>query len=126
MMQSLVKLRIAVTLLLIASVPATAFEGRYLIEGQNPGQALTYHGEALIRRTGDTYSVVWQIGSDRQVGTGILTGLVLSVVFQAVGASGGGVASFEIANDRVTSGRWTLIGGRTTGVERWTPEAAQP
>ncbi len=105
-----------------AGLPAQALEGRYRVEGQNPGQAQTYRGEAVVRRTGETYSLVWQIGSGRQIGTGILTGSVLSVVFQAVGGQGGGVASFETADDRIVGGRWTLIGGQATGTERWMPQ----
>lgn len=109
--------------LLVAGLPAQALEGRYRVEGQNPGQAAqTYRGEAVVKRTGETYSLVWQIGAGRQIGTGLLTGSVLSVVFQSVGSQGGGVASFETANDRIVGGRWTLIGGQTTGTERWTRE----
>ena len=107
---------------LIASTwPVRAIEGRYSVEGQNPGGAQVYRGEAIIKKSGDTYSVVWQIGSGRQIGTGVLTGSVLSVVFQTVGANGSGVASFEVVEGRVGVGRWAVIGARTTGSERWTP-----
>lgn len=114
--------RIGFACALTASLPAHALEGRYRIEGQNPGQAQVYRGEAVVRRTGETYSLVWQIGSGRQIGTGLRTGSVLSVVFQAVGGQGAGVASFETDGDRIVTGRWTLIGAQATGVERWTPE----
>ena len=108
----------------LAALPsAHALEGRYRIEGTNPGQTQTYRGEAVVRRTGETYSLVWQIGTSRQIGTGLLTGTVLSVVFQGVGGQGGGVASFETAGDRIVGGRWTLLGGQAAGIERWMPEA---
>ncbi|WP_336492282.1 hypothetical protein [Methylobacterium nigriterrae] len=113
------KLAPALALLLLWTSPSGAVEGRYRVEGENPGQSQTYRGEALVRRTGETYSVIWQIGSGRQVGTGILTGSVLSVVFQAVGSTGGGIASFEVVDGKVGTGRWSPIGGRNTGSERW-------
>lgn len=103
-------IRAACFTLVNAIVPAQAIEGHYRIEGQNPGQSQVYRGEAIVRKLGDTYSVVWQIGSGRQVGTGILTGPVLSVVFQTVGVQGSGVASFAIVDGNVSEGRWTTIG----------------
>ena len=114
------KLVIGLVALLASTWSAEAVEGRYKVEGQNPGQAQVYRGEAVIKKTGDTYSVVWQIGSGRQIGTGIRTGSVLSVVFQAAGgAAGGGVASFLIVDDRVTSGQWAVTGGNAVGIEKW-------
>lgn len=115
-------MRIALALAAMAatSCPATAIEGRYKIEGRNPGQSQVYRGEAAVKKLGDTYSIVWQIGSARQIGTGILTGSVLSVVFQAAGAPGsGGVASFQVRGDKVTSGQWAVTGGQTVGTEQW-------
>lgn len=105
-----------------AGPAALALDGHYQVEGRNPGQAQSYRGEAIVRRTGETYSIVWQIGSGRQVGTGLLTGSTLSVVFQSANGQGGGVASFETAGNAITAGRWTLLGGQTTGTERWTRE----
>lgn len=109
-------------LALDAGSASHALDGRYQVEGQNPGQAQTYRGEAIVRHTGETYSIIWQIGSGRQIGTGLLTGSILSVVFQSANGQGGGVASFETADNAITAGRWTLLGGQTTGIERWTRE----
>lgn len=104
--------------------PAAAIEGRYMVEGQNPGHPQTYRGKAVIKKTGETYSVVWQIGSGRQIGTGILTGAVLSVVFQAANAPGsGGVASFQVIDNKVAIGRWAVMGGQAVGAENWTLES---
>jgi hypothetical protein len=44
------------------AIPALAIEGQYSVEGQNPGQERTYKGEAQIKRTGRTYSVIWKVG----------------------------------------------------------------
>ncbi|MCJ2075533.1 hypothetical protein MKK68_07655 [Methylobacterium sp. E-016] len=118
------KIIFTLTVLAAFTLPAHAIEGRYKVEGQNPGQPQLYKGEAMIKRTGDTYSVVWQIGSGRQVGTGILTGTVLSVVFQAAGSPGsGGVASFQIIDDKVATGKWAVTGGQTVGSEKWSLES---
>ena len=104
--------------------PTIAIEGRYKVEGQNPGQPQIYRGEAIIKKSGDTYSIVWQIGSGRQIGTGILTGSVLSVVFQAAGASNsGGVASFQVTDNKVATGQWAVTGGKAIGTEKWSLES---
>ena len=43
---------------LLAVAPAAAIEGRYAVEGSNPGRSdVTYRGLAAIRKSGDTYSI---------------------------------------------------------------------
>ena len=117
------RIGLALAALIASALPALAIEGRYKVEGRNPGQPQTYRGEAVIRKSGDTYSIVWQIGSGRQIGTGILTGSVLSVVFQAAAAPGsGGVASFQVVDDKVAAGRWAVTGGQAVGTETWSLE----
>ena len=108
--------------LLASTWSAEAVEGRYKIEGQNPGQAQLYQGEAIIKKSGSTNSVAWQIGFGHQVGTGIRTGSVLSVVFQAAGAAEAAssvLACFQIADDKVTTGQWAVTGGDAVGTETW-------
>ncbi len=109
----------------LLAAPALAIEGRYRIEGTNPGSAAVYRGEAVVKRTGETYTVGWQIGAARQVGTGVRTGDVLSIVYQTVGTTSFGVASFGIAGERVNGGAWTTLGAQRTGVEHWTPIFAE-
>jgi hypothetical protein len=109
---------------LAGAAPALAIEGRYRVEGTNPGSDAVYRGEAIVRRTGDTYTVAWQIGAARQAGTGVRTGDVLSLVYQTVGTNSFGVASFTIVGDRVKDGSWTTFGGQRAGTERWTPIVA--
>lgn len=108
--------------LLASTCPALAIEGRYKVEGQSPAQAQVYRGEAAVKKSGDTYAVIWQVGSSRYAGTGILTGSVLSVVFRGANAQSAGVASFEVAGQKITSGRWTMLGGQGLGSEKWTAE----
>ncbi len=107
---------------LITTLGAQAIEGRYRVAGQLPGSG-EYTGQAQLRRTGQTYSVVWQIGASRHVGTGLLTGNVLSVIFQPLEPNvPPGVAAFTVSDGRVVEGTWAGIGTRISGTERWTFE----
>src|SRR3569833_207213 len=45
--------------------------GTYDVEGANPGGGSKYHGTVTVEKTGETYRVVWVVGSTRYVGTGI-------------------------------------------------------
>ena len=109
----------------LLTAPALAIEGRYRVDGTNPGGDASYRGEAFVKRTGDTYAVGWQIGAARQAGTGLRTGDVLAVVYQTVGTASFGVASFTIVGERVRDGVWTTFGGTRVGTERWTPVFAE-
>jgi hypothetical protein len=105
---------------LTVSAAADGIDGLYRIEGHSPGSSEVYKGQAQIKRTGDTYTVVWRIGESGHVGTGILTGNVLSVFFQPLDRRAApGVASFVVSDDKVTQGTWTVLGGNEVGEERW-------
>ncbi len=102
---------------------AEGIDGLYRVEGHSPGSSETYKGQAQIKKTGDTYTVVWRIGESGHVGTGILTGNVLSVFFQPLDRRAApGIASFHVEDDKVTEGTWTVLGGNAVGVERWIPD----
>ena len=77
---------------LLAQPALAGIEGLYSVEGQNPGQPGSYKGEAQIKQTGRTYTVVWRIGQTQQIGTGIVIDNVLSIVFTPVGPARPGVA----------------------------------
>ena len=107
----------------VASAQADGIEGVYRVEGNGPESDQAYKGEAQVKKTGDTYTVVWRIGESGHVGTGILTGDVLSIFFQPLDRRGApGVASFRVIDGKVASGTWTVLGGKVVGVERWTPD----
>src|SRR4051812_50132560 len=55
--------------------------GDYEIEGSNPGGGGTYGGTVTVRKTGETYSVIWVVGGTRYVGTGIGNKGVMAGVF---------------------------------------------
>ena len=102
---------------------AEGIDGVYRVEGHSPGSSETYKGQAQIKKTGDTYTVVWRIGESGHVGTGILRGNVLSIFFQPLDRRAApGIASFLVAGDKVTEGTWTVLGGNAVGVERWIPD----
>jgi hypothetical protein len=105
------------------STAALAIDGVYHVEGHGPGSSDTYKGEAQIKKTGDTYSIVWRVGQTRHLGTGIRTDNVLSVFFQPLErGAGAGLASFRVVDDKITEGTWTVLGSKSVGIERWTPD----
>jgi hypothetical protein len=113
----------AVGVALTAGAAAEGIDGVYRVEGHSPGSNEVYKGQAQIKKTGDTYTVVWRIGESGHVGTGILRGNVLSIFFQPLDRRAApGIASFLIADDKVTEGTWTVLGGNSVGVERWVPD----
>jgi hypothetical protein len=80
--------------------------GRYDCEGTNPGKDTGYKCTVVVERTGDTYSVKWNVG-DKE--------------FIAVSYSSGnqtGLALYAPEGDN-WQGVWTYAGGRRIGAERW-------
>ncbi len=107
----------------MAAAQAEGIEGVYRVEGNGPESDQAYKGEAQVKRTGDTYTVVWRIGESGHVGTGILTADVLSIFFQPLDRRGApGVASFRVIQGKIANGTWTVLGGKVVGTERWVPD----
>lgn len=102
-----------------AVAPASAIEGFYTVEGRNPGQPGGYKGEAQIKQTGRTYTIIWRIGQGQQIGTGILIDNVLSIVFTPVGPARPGLAVYSVADDKVATGIWTSLGSEVVAEETW-------
>jgi len=90
--------------------------GRYEVSGTNPGNKGTYAGTAVIEKTGDTYRVVWQIGSERYVGTGIGNQEFIAVSYRLGNDSGLALYS---ASGAGWKGIWTYAGGHEIGTEIW-------
>jgi hypothetical protein len=113
---------VSVFALLVLSVTARAegIEGFYRVEGSGPGPGQPYEGEAQIKKTGETYTIMWRIGERGHVGTGILTSDVLSIFFLPLdGRGAAGVASLRVIGGKVAGGTWTVLGGKLVGQERW-------
>jgi hypothetical protein len=112
-----------VALWLLAIVSPTAadpIEGVYAIEGSPPGGSAHYKGEAMVKRTGEIYSVAWKIGAQVFIGTGLVRDQVFSVAFRDGRTNAFvGVASFRIENDKVRGGAWAQLGSKQMGSETW-------
>ena len=106
------------------AAPVQAIEGKYSVEGRDPGGEQPYKGDVEVKQNGQTYAVVWQIGGLRQVGTGVVIDNVFSVVFQSLvpgrGVGRPGVAVYQIDRNRITEGVWTGMGHSRMGQEIWT------
>ena len=64
----------AVTAATLLWSAVTAFAdpvGQYFVQGTNPGSTSEYRGTVSVERAGQTYRVIWIVGSRRYVGTGI-------------------------------------------------------
>lgn len=113
----------AASLLLIVAAPALAdLEGRYSVEGRNPGGEGSYSGQAAVQQQGSVYRVAWKVGRQQYVGTGIRREDTFSVVYQGAGDGGRpGLVVYQIRDDGSLVGLWVPLGGDKTGLERWTP-----
>jgi hypothetical protein len=90
--------------------------GRYDVEGSNPGGGGKYHGTVTVEKTGETYRVVWIVGSTRYVGTGIGNREFLAVSYRAANDTGLALYGADGGN---WSGIWTYAGGRQIAPEVW-------
>ena len=105
---------------LSTATPAMAIEGRYRIEGRITAEK-RYAGEAIVRRSGEVYAIAWQTSAGRHVGTALLEGNVLSIVFRdQSGRETPGVGSFVVEGSQIVRGRWATLGTNQTGTEAWT------
>ena len=94
--------------------------GHYAVAGANPGGNGKYSGEVTVSKTGDTYSVVWDIGGDKYVGTGIGAKDFIAVSYKSGATSG--LALYAQQPDGSWSGYWTYAGGKKIGTENWTAQ----
>jgi len=114
--------RIAATLgaLALTSMAVSADPvGRYKVKGHSPNSTQGYVGQVVVTKTGDTYQVVWEIGGQIAVGTGIGSANFLVVTYLA--GRQVGVALYARKPDGSWEGRWTQLGGRVVDTENWTP-----
>ena len=86
--------------------------GSYSLVGRNVNGS-SYRGRVAVSQTGETFRVVWRVGSQTFVGTGILTGDVLSVAYN------GGLAVYRFSPAGI-KGRWATTNARRISTEDWT------
>jgi hypothetical protein len=104
------------------AVPAGAAEldGEYVIEGRDPGGGQRYKGQVLVVKEDATYSVIWKIQNQVLYGTGILQNNSFAVTYLNYGpASAPGLAIYDVADDGTLTGKFTMLGAKSTGVEAW-------
>jgi hypothetical protein len=107
---------IAVVFLAIAPALADPI-GKYDVKGANPGSGSAYDGSVTVEKSGDAYRVIWQIGSQFFIGTGVLDNNSLAIWFQSGNFTG--VALYAADGDN-WKGRWVTAGGTEIGTEDWT------
>ena len=107
------------SLALLGQAIAADFASSYSVVGDNPGGG-QYTGKVTVKRTGPaTYQIVWTVGGEKYVGTGIGGVDGLAVSYKA-GASTG-VAILGAGAGGEINGVWTYAGGTEVGKETWTP-----
>lgn len=109
---------LAAAALLISATAVLAAEptGTYRVEGSNPGSGTPYGGTVTVERTGETYRVVWVIGNQRFVGTGIGNRDFISVSYRSGGQTGLALYAEDGGN---WVGVWAFSDGRQLGREVW-------
>ena len=109
----------AVTAALLWSVVA-AFAadpvGTYDVSGTNPGGGSKYSGTVTVSKTGQTYRVVWVVGSTRYIGTGIGNKDFIAVSYRSGNDTGLALYGADGGN---WAGVWTYAGGQSVGAELW-------
>jgi hypothetical protein len=107
----------------LALSAATAFAadpvGSYTVQGTNPNGGSSYSGTVEIQKTGQTYRVVWVVGSTRYVGTGIGNKDFIAVSYRSGNDTGLALYGSDGGN---WQGVWTYAGGRDVGTETWKRE----
>ena len=91
--------------------------GRYSVVGPNPGNQARSSGPVRVDRTGETFRVTWDIGTQTFVGTGIGSEKGLAVTYRS--GTQTGLAIYGAKGDN-WEGVWTYTGGQVIGGEAWT------
>ncbi|MCF3639759.1 hypothetical protein LXM94_07220 [Rhizobium sp. TRM95111] len=125
----------ALALLMAASAASAGPEGTFDVVGTNPDDNGRYEGTVTVKRTGETYAVVWDVAGTRFVGIGIGarpagTAAAFSKASQgdtalSVGYGSGeahGVAVYEEQPDGSWAGIWTYAGSPVVSTEVWYPK----
>jgi hypothetical protein len=90
--------------------------GDYRVEGANPGGSGGYRGTVSVSKTGETYRVVWVVGTTRYIGTGIGNKDFIAVSYRSGNDTGLALYGAEGGN---WTGVWAYFGGKEVGAERW-------
>ncbi len=119
-MKQLVYVYMALFLLIAVPLTAADLSGNYQASGTNPGGKGSYTGTVQITKNGDSYRMVWEVGTS-YVGTGIVTGEYLSVAYADTGGNWFGVVVYKILQDgKRLEGKWCGHEGTVLGKETLT------
>ena len=89
--------------------------GTYDVDGRNPSGS-AYEGTVTVKKTGDTYEVVWEVGGTRYVGTGIGNKDFIAITYRSGDDTGLALYGQDGGNWK---GVWTYAGGTKVGAEFW-------
>jgi len=73
-------------------------------------------GTVTVSKTGETYRVVWVVGSTRYIGTGIGNKDFIAVSYRSGNDTGLALYGADGGN---WAGVWTYAGGQNVGAEFW-------
>ncbi|MDO6963096.1 hypothetical protein [Rhizobium alvei] len=108
--------------------------GTYNVRGLNPDDGKEYTGTVEVSRTGETYTVVWEIAGTKFVGTGLGAKFngdrfemgpaspddtAISVGY--ISSNSFGMAMYFQQEDGSWQGVWTYGGSKKAAPENWTP-----
>jgi hypothetical protein len=108
--------------------------GTYTVRGMNPDNGKEYTGTVEVARTGETYTVAWEIAGTKFVGTGLGAKFkgerfemgpaseddtAISVGY--ISSNSFGMAMYFQQEDGSWQGVWTYGGSEKAAPETWTP-----
>ena len=111
--------------------------GTYNVVGRNADDGSTYKGTVEVTRSGATYKVVWVIGGQKSVGTGLGSHFENAGNTYATGPASDkdtglsvgytnkdsyGIAIYYKQSDGSWKGVWTYGGSQRITSETWTPQ----
>lgn len=108
----------AILLCGVAAAFAADPTGTYDVQGTSPDGS-KYTGTATVTQTGQTFKVIWEIGSDKYTGTAIGNKDFLAVSYTSGNDSGLALYGADGGNWK---GVWTYAGGTKMGAETWKRE----
>jgi hypothetical protein len=123
-MKSLKSLALILVAMLI-SFSALAAElrlGAYTVKGANPGGQGAYDGKVTITQNGENYNMVWSLGPNgeqKQYGTGMVIGDILSVAYLDGSGQDFGVVTYKLDGNTL-NGQWIPFGADVRGTETLT------
>lgn len=130
----LIRCLTAAALLALTPIAAMADPvGLYDVVGTNANDGSEYKGTAEVKRTGDTYTVTWNIGVSNFIGTGLGAKFVSDTRFEMgvatpddialsvgyVAKDNFGVAMYFEQPDGHWEGVWTYGGSTKATTEKW-------